>query len=55
MMTVIQLDGGGEISNAHVAESVGILYPAERVDVILELKASEPDQATHFIIALDNE
>jgi hypothetical protein len=36
IMYIIQVDGGSEVSNGHSATSIGILYPGERVDIIVE-------------------
>lgn len=34
-MEVIQLDGGHQISKGDLVESVGILYPGERMDIVV--------------------
>ena len=52
-MRVVTVDGGCPIADAPAAESVGILYPGERMDVLVDRpKNSDP---TAFVIALDRE
>ncbi len=53
-MTAIQVDGGLPIVS-HVANSIGSLYPAERVDVVLRWSESNFDTDTEITIALDKE
>jgi hypothetical protein len=35
-MHLIQVDGGSEVAEAKEAASVGIVYPGERVDIVVE-------------------
>ena len=49
-MEVIQIDGGNEIATAPASESIGILFPGERMDII-----ASNHQATTFSITLDPE
>ena len=55
-MKVIQVDGGQHVEeNAYLANSIGLLYPAERVDLIMTWAESALDTDTEIIIDLDNE
>ncbi|KAI5459063.1 iron transport multicopper oxidase fet3 [Mariannaea sp. PMI_226] len=53
-MAVLSVDGGQPIIS-NVSNSVGILYPAERVDLLLSWRESERSQDSEIIIQLDNE
>ncbi|RDW63538.1 hypothetical protein BP6252_11083 [Coleophoma cylindrospora] len=53
-MEVIQVDGGQPVIS-HRANSVGILYPAERVDFVLGWPKSVIDANTEIVIELDKE
>jgi len=53
-MTVFQVDGGLPVE-PQVANSVGVLYPAERLDFILAWPESVADADTELIIQLDKE
>jgi hypothetical protein len=35
-MHLIQVDGGSEVAEGNYAASVGVVYPGERVDVVVE-------------------
>jgi hypothetical protein len=55
-MKVIQVDGGQPVaSDSATVNSVGILYPGERVDLVLGWSASFINADTEIIIELDNE
>jgi hypothetical protein len=55
-MKVIQVDGGQSVTeNPHLANSVGVLYPAERVDFVMGWPESAVDTDTEIIIELDKE
>lgn len=55
-MKIVQVDGGQQIAeNDHPANSVGVLYPAERVDFILTWSKSAANTDTEIIIELDKE
>ena len=54
-MTVIQLDGGRAVDAAPEAEAIGILYPGERMDVIVERTGSEEVKDPVLTITLDRE
>jgi hypothetical protein len=50
------VDGGLPVAKRHATvSSVGILYPAERVDFVLSWPESSADRETEIIIALDKE
>lgn len=53
-ISVIQVDGGRPVIS-HVANSVGVLYPAERVDFVVSWSESVIDADSEIIIALDTE
>jgi hypothetical protein len=55
-MKVIQVDGGQPVAGtSHLTNSVGVLYPAERVDFIVSWSESAVETDTEVIIELDNE
>lgn len=54
-MTVIQVDGGHRVVDAPGANSVGVLYPGERIDVIAEKTDLIPEKHSNFTISLDRE
>jgi hypothetical protein len=50
------VDGGLPVAeNPDFVNSVGVLYPAERVDFIISWPESAVDTETEIIIALDKE
>ena len=49
-MEVIQIDGGNEIATAPASDSIGILFPGERMDII-----ASNHQVTTLSITLDPE
>jgi hypothetical protein len=53
-LQVITVDGGLPVE-AHLASSVGVLYPAERVDMILTFDQTVADEDSLLCIGLDNE
>ncbi len=53
-MNVIQVDGGPSVVS-HPANSVGVLYPAERVDLVLSWPESAGDLNSEIVIELDAE
>ena len=53
-MLAVQVDGGNRIE-ATGADSVGILYPGERVDVIVCWKAGSTDSGLRLHVSLDQE
>lgn len=53
-MKIIQVDGGLPVV-PRIGNSIGILYPAERVDFILEWPESAVSTDTEMIIELDKE
>ncbi|TVY90217.1 Laccase [Lachnellula willkommii] len=55
-MKIFQVDGGQQVAeNDHPANSVGVLYPGERVDFILAWSKSAANTDTEIIIELDKE
>jgi hypothetical protein len=36
VMSLIRVDGGGEVSSSYGSSSIGVIYPGERIDIILE-------------------
>lgn len=52
-MSVIQVDGGNKVKKHAEADSVGVLYPGERVDLIVELK--ESTENPRLEVTLDQE
>lgn len=54
-MTVVQLDGGESITNSEITDSIGILYPGERMDVIIYWPDEEQENESYLVIALDDE
>jgi hypothetical protein len=54
VMEVIQVDGGSPVVS-HVANSVGILYPGERVDFVSAWPESAVAADTEITIKLDHE
>lgn len=65
-LKLITVDGGHAVKNdIPITESIGVLYPGERIDVITErslhkrgtgdAKAGSPSYDFHITITLDNE
>jgi hypothetical protein len=54
-MSVFRVDGGGEIGPSPQSSSVGILYPGERIDLLLDWKAGSYHSQSFFSITLDKE
>jgi hypothetical protein len=55
-MKVIQVDGGLPVAgNSELVNSIGVLYPAERVDFVVSWPESAVYTDTEIIIELDNE
>lgn len=56
-MSVFAVDGGNEVSSGGEAPTVGILYPGQRVDVLITPSPStaDDDESPHLIISLDRE
>ena len=55
-MQVIQVDGGlPVIENLALFNSIGVLYPAERVDFVVSWPESATDTDTEIIVELDDE
>lgn len=57
-MGVVAVDGGNEVSSVSEASTVGILYPGQRVDIVVtpgSSTADDDDKTPHLIISLDRE
>jgi hypothetical protein len=54
-MTVFQVDGGNNIEISPESSSVGILYPGERMDLIVECPAGAKTANSHLSVTLDAE
>ena len=54
-LSAIQVDGGGRLQANEESESIGILYPGERVDMIVEWDENPPDQPSNLVLVLDQE
>jgi hypothetical protein len=54
-MRVIQVDGGNPVTKTPRAESVGVLYPGERLDLIAERTSDESATPSTLIVSLDRE
>jgi hypothetical protein len=55
-MKVITVDGGHPIAEvSQPVNSIGILYPAERVDVVVSWPELVVDAETELIVKLDKE
>jgi hypothetical protein len=52
-MTVIQIDGGNNVEPMSSSSAIGILYPGERMDMIVEWPQAEP--GSNFTVILDTE
>lgn len=54
-INVTHLDGGQKIISADAANSVGTLYPGERVDFILEWPSKSQSKYSEIMVQLDKE
>jgi FtsP/CotA-like multicopper oxidase with cupredoxin domain len=54
-MKVIGVDGGSRIGDSAITDSLGILYPGERVDVVAEWTNCPDDFNSSLTVALDRE
>jgi hypothetical protein len=55
-LNIIQVDGGQPVfTDSNLANSIGVLYPAERVDFIVSWPESVTGADTEVIIELDDE
>jgi hypothetical protein len=53
-MTVLQLDGGNRVENTPPSSAIGILYPGERIDLLVEWLYTD-EYETNLTIILDAE
>jgi len=54
-MTLFKIDGGNAVDTTPSAEAIGVLYPGERMDVIVEPVDSEEAKNSMLTIKLDRE
>jgi hypothetical protein len=55
-MKVMQVDGGQAVAgDSHPVNSIGVLYPAERVDFVLAWPKSAVNTDTEIVVELDKE
>ncbi|KAH8802618.1 laccase iv [Xylogone sp. PMI_703] len=54
-MSLFQVDGGGEVKPSPYSSSIGILYPGERVDILLDWDVGPYDTESFLSITLDKE
>jgi len=54
-MTLFKVDGGNAVASAPVTQSIGILYPGERIDVVVQRLDIEEQKGTVLTIRLDRE
>ncbi|TVY91410.1 Laccase [Lachnellula willkommii] len=54
-ITIIEIDGGNEIDRSPNVSSVGILYPGERMDLLVECDMNSEAAVSHLSITLDAE
>jgi len=53
-LTAFQIDGGNDIENPGPSSAIGVLYPGERIDMIIDWSKSSGADSI-FSIALDEE
>jgi hypothetical protein len=51
----IEVDGGGRLQTKEDFEAIGILYPGERVDMVVAWGDNPPDHQPNLVISLDQE
>jgi hypothetical protein len=51
----IQIDGGNKIKASDVSKAVGILYPGERVDLVVEWDQKLGAKELQLVVILDQE
>lgn len=55
-MSLITVDGGNPVAEvSDPVNSVGVLYPGERVDILISWSETFVDSDTEIIVALDKE
>lgn len=54
-MTLIKVDGGADVEAGSPMGAIGVLYPGERMDIVVERTAMGDDDEPRFIVALDRE
>ena len=55
IMHLIQVDGGGTVSNGQNASSIGVIYPGERIDIIIEPMSQLNRKNASIRVKLDDE
>jgi hypothetical protein len=54
-MTAIQVDGGGRIKPVQNIHSIGVLYPGERVDFLVDWNTLERESESSLVVTVDKE
>ena len=54
-MTLLKVDGGNAVASAPLTQSIGILYPGERIDVVVQRLNREEHMDAELTIRLDRE
>lgn len=54
-ITIVEIDGGNKIERSPEVSSVGILYPGERLDLVVECSVGSEAAGSHLSITLDAE
>lgn len=52
---LIQIDGGQDVLPSQATESVGVLYPGERIDLVVAWKDFVQGRSSELVISLDSE
>jgi hypothetical protein len=53
-ISVFRVDGGQSIASSEIVDSVGVLYPGERVDILVGWEVNRESDSV-LIISLDEE
>lgn len=54
-MTLFKVDGGNAVASAPMTQSIGILYPGERIDVVVQRLDIAEQKSPELTIRLDRE
>ena len=55
VMTLLKVDGGNAVASAPLTQSIGILYPGERIDAVVQRFDIEEQKDAQLTIRLDRE
>ena len=55
VLALIKVDGGNDVQQSSEAKAIGVLYPGERIDVIIESLETAPHDSKRITVALDQE